>query len=312
MIFVVFVHIHFYFDCDYFGETCLKSFYLPLFFMLSGLFFKSYSGTREFIIRKVNSILVPFVFFYVITSVLLTWCLSFIRGKNIDWSLLWAFVVPEHYPNLPIWFLICLFIQCILFYLLYRLYVNKVYVMALLVFLFGILGIYCRKIGLDLPMQIDSAMSAMPFFFIGWCISKYGLLKKLDVSNCRLVLWAISFIALAYLFCADVNYQKNMFCSNFFCVYLSGIFGCFFVICFSKLIRKIRFIRYIGNNSLIVLCTHQLVLQVTLPIVKRMELGNWMTIFLTLVIVLSCYIIIVPIMKQFLPIFIGQKKLFKI
>ena len=184
--------------------------------------------------------------------------------------------------------------------------------MTLLVLILGILGVFLRKMGLDLPMQIDSALSAIPFFFIGWCFSKYGLLKKLDVSNWYLVLWAIMFFVLAYLFSIDVNYQKNMFEGNFLNVYLSGIFGCFFVICFSKLIRKIAFVKFIGKYSLIVLCTHQLVLQGVLPIVKRLEKGNWVTIFLTLMIVLSCYVFIVPIMKKNLPVFIGQKSLFKV
>ena len=102
MIFVVFVHIHFYFQNDYFGQICLKSFYLPLFFLLSGLFFKTYGGFKSFLIRKLNTIVVPFLFFFYATSVVLTWILGLLKGKQIDWTLLWAFITPEHYPNLPL------------------------------------------------------------------------------------------------------------------------------------------------------------------------------------------------------------------
>ena len=36
---------------------------MPLYFMLSGLFFKNYGGGEYFFIKKVNKILIPFIFF---------------------------------------------------------------------------------------------------------------------------------------------------------------------------------------------------------------------------------------------------------
>ena len=312
MMFVIFVHIHFYFGCQYWGELCLKSFYLPLFFMLSGLFFKPYSGFYEFIMRKINTILIPFLFFYYTTSVLLTWILALIRGKTLDWSLLWAFIVPEHYPNLPIWFLICLFVQCILFYFIYSLFKRSLLAMTGFVFLAGLVGINCRELGFDFPMQFDSALSAIPFFFIGWTASKYGLLKKLDFNSSYLIMCAIAFLFIAYLFSGYVNYQKNQFRCIPFNVYVSGIFGSFFVICLSKLIRKIYLVRFIGRNSLVVLCTHQLLLQWYLQIIRKVGLGNWLTIFITFVLVILSYFIVVPFMKWIFPMFVGQKNLFKV
>lgn len=39
---------------------------LPLYLMISGMFFKKYDGTRTFLIKKANGILIPFIFFYLI------------------------------------------------------------------------------------------------------------------------------------------------------------------------------------------------------------------------------------------------------
>ncbi len=39
------------------------SFRMPLYFILSGLFFKEYSGFSSFAKRKVNNLIVPFFFF---------------------------------------------------------------------------------------------------------------------------------------------------------------------------------------------------------------------------------------------------------
>lgn len=61
-----------------------------------------------------------------------------------------------------------------------------------------------------------------------------------------------------------------------------------------------------------VLCTHQIVLQSVLLMVRKIGLGNWLSMFLTLLIVLVSYVIIVPILKEMFPYFVGQKSLFKI
>lgn len=315
MMFVVFVHIHFYFGNDYYGQTCLKSFYLPLFFLLSGLFFKSYGSFPNFLVRKTNTILIPFLFFFYTTSVLLTWGISLLRGNNIDWTLLWAYVTPEHYPNLPLWFLICLFVQSIGFYLIFHLCKdgNKRGVMAIVIFVIGGLGISLRKIGVNLPVQIDSAMSSLPFFFFGWLMSQYKLLTIIEERKQRLrIVFIVLFYLISWLTCGEINYQKNAFDLNPFFVYLSGTSGAISVILLSKVLCKISFIKFIGRYSLMVLCTHQIVLQGVLPMVRKFSLGNWLSMFLTLLIVLVSYVIIVPILKKMFPYFVGQKSLFKI
>lgn len=40
---------------------------IPLYFILSGLFFKDYGSFRNFLKKKVNNILIPFLFFYVVS-----------------------------------------------------------------------------------------------------------------------------------------------------------------------------------------------------------------------------------------------------
>ena len=44
----------------------LENLRMPLYFMLSGLFFKNYGGGKYFFIKKVNKILIPFIFFYLL------------------------------------------------------------------------------------------------------------------------------------------------------------------------------------------------------------------------------------------------------
>lgn len=46
----------------------LSVFRMPLYFFLSGLFFKEYEGFFGFSLRKVNKLLIPFFFFHIVTS----------------------------------------------------------------------------------------------------------------------------------------------------------------------------------------------------------------------------------------------------
>lgn len=42
----------------------ISNFVMPAFFILSGLFFKEYDSAGTFLVKKINGLLVPFLFFY--------------------------------------------------------------------------------------------------------------------------------------------------------------------------------------------------------------------------------------------------------
>ena len=63
IILVVMAHIGGAFEkLDY--HSMIASFRMPLYFFISGIFFKSYEGLFGFFIRKINKLIVPFLFFY--------------------------------------------------------------------------------------------------------------------------------------------------------------------------------------------------------------------------------------------------------
>ena len=64
IILVVMSHIGGAFDqLDY--NSMLSCFRMPLYFFISGIFFKSYEGLFGFVIRKINKLIIPFLFFYI-------------------------------------------------------------------------------------------------------------------------------------------------------------------------------------------------------------------------------------------------------
>lgn len=60
---VVMMHVGGVFDSLATGPV-LSSFTMPLYFFVSGLFFKSYEGFAGFLARKADKLLVPFLIFY--------------------------------------------------------------------------------------------------------------------------------------------------------------------------------------------------------------------------------------------------------
>ena len=64
IIMVVVFHLSAFAEVDYPAEYYLKTFRMPLYYFLSGCFFKAYGGFWDFVKRKTNKLLIPFFFFY--------------------------------------------------------------------------------------------------------------------------------------------------------------------------------------------------------------------------------------------------------
>ena len=83
---IILVVLH---HCHLFGTDWLRCVRMPLYFMLSGMFFKRYSGFADFVTRKFNKLVIPCVTFFVLSE------LIFQR------------------TNVPLWFLASLFLSYI-------------------------------------------------------------------------------------------------------------------------------------------------------------------------------------------------------
>lgn len=122
-------------DTKFPGTVVCQHFRMPLYFFLSGLFFKPYEGFcrlsgNSFLRRKVNKLLVPFLFFYLTTSVALPYVLHELLGvsgnslfrfdSNLSgWARLYQPLLDEDYFNDSSWFLLCLFFVNAIFYAVY-------------------------------------------------------------------------------------------------------------------------------------------------------------------------------------------------
>ena len=87
IVLVVLHHVASVIGVSYPFDVQARGFRMPLYFILSGLFFKQYEGFVGFVKRKTNKLLIPFLFFLLATSVLVYWVLIL-----PEWNRLYTFV----------------------------------------------------------------------------------------------------------------------------------------------------------------------------------------------------------------------------
>ena len=109
IILVVLFHLQLYMAYYTPFDWMARSFRMPLYFILSGLFFKEYEGFLGFLKRKTNKLLIPFLAFYLLSNLVLPFLGSLVGLCSFDWKMPFAFFLERSWPNVAIWFLWCLF-----------------------------------------------------------------------------------------------------------------------------------------------------------------------------------------------------------
>ena len=160
-------------------NSMLSCFRMPLYFFISGVFFKSYEGLFGFILRKINKLIIPFLFFY-LSAFLMKYIVWKIAPGVFQLPVSWnELLVVFHGHDLikfnpSIWFLLALFNCNILFYLIHFLREKHLPVMFAVTILIGCAGFYLGKLQIELPLYIDVSMTALPFYVAGFWIRRYN------------------------------------------------------------------------------------------------------------------------------------------
>ena len=281
----------------------IESFTLPLFFFLSGIFFKEYGGFLDFCIRKTNKLLVPFVAFFILTVLLQD--LVFNGGSGCIFFVCELLFHERLHYNYAIWFLPCLFEVSVLFYLLRKCLGTKS--LCIVSFIIGISGSLLCNFKIDLPLYIDSAMMFLPFFAIGHLLNQNTkLLSGQPELKRDGILISVCFLS-GYAFCNILSLNVYIQPLRF---YLWGLLGTFMILLFARLAKMVQPFSYWGRYSIIILCTHFAILIHVKRILLRFALdgilGMWLNLAITMVLSTIC----IPLFCKYLPVIVAQKDLF--
>lgn len=301
--------------------TPIISFHMPLFFFLSGVFFKTYGNFSGFIKRKINTLLIPYIFFQAVFGYLYPYILFHIFGwecPNSHFSNMWFFLENKGVGG-PVWFLWCLFVMNVIFYFVYKIGKRSSHFPPLFILLLGSTGFLFGYYGISLPRNIDSAMTAMPFFYLG-CV----LFRKTDMfqPNKYDKYFYIIIVVLVCLLCCfsttPTSYLFNKFntsSSPFISMiktYSSAMAGTLLVLFLSKRITHLPYISYWGRYTLIVLCTHRFIYLLLEGGLGCIGISSTANNVLTFILTMSSYCFVIPFMKKYMPYVTAQKDVIKI
>jgi len=147
---------------------------VPVFFMLSGLFYSDSTSFRLFIKKKSKSILVPFVFFFIIGVVAL-YLGSVISGAHFVFPKIWrmSLLLPiGNETSNPIgvgaiWYLLSLFEMYIIYYFIRLISTSRFFVLLFGLLYFVISALFLEKYAIGSFFFLFYTGSFFIFFIIG-------------------------------------------------------------------------------------------------------------------------------------------------
>ena len=310
----------------------LYTFHMPLFFLLTGLTFSvdRYKGFKDFFIRKVKTIVVPYFSLGIIMWIVYLPVQHFIRG-GIDKQYIEKFIgvflaYRLHNYNYGMWFLTCLFVSEIIVYFIVKGLQRKTgisnYIITFLIILFSVSG----KITVDnikgFYWSIDLAPFAMAFILLGYLFKQYNG-KINPILNKPYITLAFFSVTVLFTVLCNVTYHRayDMYSckiGNYILYMLGALSGIVFSLSLALLIDKNRFLEYIGQNTLVYYaCQNILVIPMfdyVLPIIYRyvgidkLPYISYISYVITLIGSIIILAVISELINRFLPFAAGKKK----
>ena len=280
---------------------------LPLYLMISGMFFKEYNNTRTFLKKKINGILVPFIFFYLIGYIAFYGIKLFAPSLLITSSeSIFDVFNNRQFFNGPIWFIITLFWCNIYLYIIYKT-VTKEYIRIIISTFIGLVGWFLGRKGIFVPMYLDVAMTSLPFFILGYYMKQSAIIN--NTGNVMELISGVCMIIVATIIPSRISLHYNIM--EGINSYIVGILVAIGILFICKKIVNITFITYCGHYSLVLLCVHHMIYRPLIVIMQKtgIELlsNNWSIAIMTLLLSVAC----IPVCKKFIPWFVAQKDLIK-
>ncbi len=282
---------------------------MPLYFVLSGLFFKEYAGFWDFTIRKTNKILIPFLFFYLVGFLAYYVLYQIAPDIRINSVVERFYILDPIYSRLcvnsPLWFLLSLFTINILFYIINKISTN-VWVQFGMIVIMTIVGYICKSEEITLYCYFEKTLFYAPFFFMGNILKQRKVLvgDKTNQTKYKDLLIALFGVVL-FLVLALINVRSELIGAIRF--YAAAIVGVMSLLLILKAYGKsVPIISYFGRYSIVVLCTSFWIYNPLRFVAEKANIqggGSWLVFIITMI---AEYFVIKMFVK-YLPYVTAQK-----
>lgn len=211
-------------------DAVLNSFYVPLFFLLSGVFESSSCDWRKYMLRLLK--LIKYIAYFAVFGFI---TIGILKG---DWTL------KSCMSGTVIWFLIVLLIITAIFGVIKKIKFNLLIVSLII----GGVGCLLASHGHSY-YYMGQAFLCMPFYAVGYNFKEFfkkSCFNTKIFSACAIV-WILCMI---FFYKAPQNIALNMVNQSFPTFYISAISGSLAVIELSKLLNS-KYLAWYGRNSIV-------------------------------------------------------------
>lgn len=296
------------------ADRMFQTFRVPMYYFVSGIFFKRYGGFFDFARKKVNNILVTFAFFYLF-AYLVQMAVHFLpAGLHVYGDFHWGYIVQpltQRYwdCNVPLWFLMSLFWVNIMYYVLQML--TDRWWMQVAVVLAMAAGGYALCASHIKPLYyLDTALVGMPFFVLGSLLRGRDVLRPLALDRWGLVAFPVALV-MTYFLAGEIDIFSQVLPSGLTLYGLSSI-AIVALLWFSKNIGSLPGVNYLGRYSVVVLGTHYVYIPLVRALVRYLTGCDGLALsLLTLLLVLALMFPTIALFIRVFPRFTAQKELFK-
>ena len=253
ILFVIFGHITHVSEL----RQYIWGFHIPLFFAISGFLFnqEKYGSLRVFLKAKRKALVVPYVFFYVITLVYWIVVESRIRSGGVTWYMELMGMVYGTYSlkymffNGALWFMPCLFSIELLYWFIAKM--NCSWLIFVVLIIFNVLGISFVDYLYWLPWGLNAAMIGLIFFGLGNLIKS----KKEFIAELKWYYWGGIIVSASVLQFFTFGYSHtdlaSLSFSNPFLYVPVALIGIVLYFSIAKIIKKNFFLEWLGKNTLV-------------------------------------------------------------
>lgn len=227
---------------------------MPLYFILSGLFFKTYSGFGNFTLRKINKILIPFLFFYVVSFLIYIAISMTFPDIKINTEVDKFYFEDPLYSRLcinnPLWFLLSLFTVNVAFYAIFKLTSHN-WIRMMIAIGLAVGAYFVDRYNVSLPIYLYKSMFYSLFFFVGYFLKQTDLLiENPDKKHCDWLL--ICGLLLCFFGLKSIRFFPIINPIKYYIIAISGVLALLLML---KKIKRIPYISFFGRYSIIILCT---------------------------------------------------------
>lgn len=285
------------------------SFHMPLFFIVSGIFFNpEYFSTK----KSVTQLLIPFVLFNIIACIIGMLIGAAATGVLKIPILTSDFITRSHYIIGPSWFLISLFTLRIYCGLVLR-WLNNI---CLVVLSMGMLLILCITPEWHLwsVFSLGSTVLGLPFYLSGF------YLKRMFLEDRYIGKWWLAIAALALsilaLYNGQVGIHVHEFGRNVILFIVFGLAGSVLIVSMSRWVKvPDKILSVFMDGALFIICFHTLIFEYLILFWNKLTddfSGN--TVIEKIVVTAVTFIVSYPIillMLRFTPFLLGKSKKIK-